>query len=491
MLKIATYEKVDRMREAISARRVHELIGHLPAGPAYAGLSGALTLLIGDGRIPFGVRLPSERDLTAVLGLSRTTVARAYATLRDNGYARAVQGSGTFAAIPGGRERAHDHVLVPRDAAGGRIDLTCAADSAPSDVMAAYAAALSDLPAYLGGHGYFPSGLPVLQEAIAATYEARGLPTGPDQIVVTAGALIASGVAVRALALDRGHALVESPTYPNAAEMLRASAIRLHEAPLGANGWDIASMIDTVEQVRPDFAYLIPDFQNPTGAVMTAAQRQRLAACLSAHGTFAIVDETHHALALDGQRMPPPFAAFHADTLTLGSMSKVFWGGLRVGWIRAPRALLDRVGRARVSIDLGVPVVEQLAAAHLLRQGPVSRGHLERLRVQRDALINAVKTHLPDWRFVRPTGGLMLWCELPRRGATALAAAVAESNVFISPGPVFSPSGGLDSFVRLPWTRPAAELRDAVGRIAAAWRRIGDRERTGARSSAYPRVIVA
>lgn len=479
------------MREAISARRVRELIGHLPAGPAYAGLSDALTLLIGDGRIPFGVRLPSERDLTAVLGLSRTTVARAYAMLRDNGYANAKQGSGTFAATPGGRGRAHDRVLVPQDAAGGWIDLSCAADSAPSDVMAAYVAALSDLPAYLGGHGYFPSGLPVLQEAIAATYEARGLPTGPEQIVVTSGALIASGVAVRALAPDRGHALIESPTYPNAAEMLRASGIRLHEAVLDAGGWDIASIVDTVGQVRPDFAYLIPDFQNPTGAVMTAAQRERLAACLSSHGTFAIVDETHHALALEGQRMPPPFAAFHPDTLTLGSMSKVFWGGLRVGWIRAPRAILERVTQARVSIDLGVPVLGQLAAARLLRQGPVSPGHLERLRAQRDALIDAVKIHLPDWRFVQPTGGLMLWCELPCRGATALAAAMAENNVVISPGPVFSPSGGLDSFVRLPWTRPAAELQEAVERIAVAWGRIRNRDRTGVRSSAYPRVMVA
>jgi DNA-binding transcriptional MocR family regulator len=479
------------MREAISARRVCELIGGLPVGPAYAGLADALTLLIGDGRIPLGVRLPSERDLTGALGLSRTTVARAYAALRDGGYAHAVQGSGTFAAVPGGRERAHDRVLVPGGAAEGWIDLNCAADSAPADVMAAYAAALSDLPAYLGGHGYFPSGLPVLQEAIAATYDARGLPTDPAQIVVTPGALTASGVAVRALAPRRGRALIESPTYPNVAEMLRTSGIQLHEAALDAGGWDMASLLDTVKQVRPDFAYLIPDFQNPTGAVMTGAQRERLGACLSAQGTFALVDETHHALALDGQRMPPPFARFNPDTLTLGSMSKAFWGGLRVGWIRAPHALLDRITRARMSLDLGVPVVEQLAAAHLLRQGPVSSGHLDRLRVQRAALIAAVTEHLPDWRFVPPAGGLTLWCELPGRGATALAAAVAESRVVISPGPVFSPSGGLDSFVRLPWTRPAAELQEAVERIAAAWRRIGHPARAAARRSPYPRVLVA
>jgi DNA-binding transcriptional MocR family regulator len=189
--------------------------------------------------------------------------------------------------------------------------------------------------------------------------------------------------------------------------------------------------------------------------------------------------------------MPPPFAAFLPDAFTLGSMSKVFWGGLRVGWVRAPHAFLERLTRARMSLDLGVPVVEQLAAAHLLRGGPVAAGHLQRLRAQRDALIDAVATHLPGWRFAPPSGGLALWCELPHRGATALAVAVAQSRVFLSPGPVFSPSGGLDAFVRLPWTRPAAELQDAVERIAAAWRRLDRRGGSTVRGGGHPRVMVA
>ncbi len=352
-------------------------------------------------------------------------------------------------------------------------------------------AALTELPAYLSGHGYFPTGLPVLQEAIAATYEARGVPTAPDQIVVTPGTLTAASVVVRALAPRRGHALVESPTYPNAAEVFRTSGIRLHEAPLDRHGWDIASMVDTVRQVQPHFAYLIPDFQNPTGAVMTAEQRERLGAHLAKHGTLAIVDETHHALALEGQRMPPPFAAFNPNTFTLGSMSKAFWGGLRVGWIRTPRPFVERLVQARMSLDLGVPVLEQLAAAHLLRQGPVSSAHLKRLRVQRDTLIEAVAMRLTKWRFVLPTGGLLLWCELPHRGATRLAAAVAERHVLISPGPVFSPSGGLDTFLRLPWTRPVTELQSAVERIAVAWHEIEECKHTVLTGKASPRVIVA
>ena len=197
-------------------------------------------------------------------------MSRAYAALRDSGYAHATQGAGTFTAVPGGRERAHDRVLAPKGVGEDWIDLNCTADSAPADVMSAYTAALSQLPAYLGGHGYFPGGLPVLQEAVAAAYAMRGLPTTPDQIVVTPGSLAAASVVARALASRRTRALVESPTYPNAAEALRASGARLHEAPLDAHGWDIAGIMETVKQVKPDFVYLVPDFQNPTGAVMTA-----------------------------------------------------------------------------------------------------------------------------------------------------------------------------------------------------------------------------
>src|SRR5699024_3458932 len=125
---------------------------------------------IGDGRSGLSVRLPSERELTEALGVSRTTVTRAYAVLRDTGYARARQGAGTFTRVPGGRARAHDRALLPRPDDHDAIDLNCAAASAPPGVAAAYAAAAAELPAYLRGHGYFPAGMPRLQAALAATY---------------------------------------------------------------------------------------------------------------------------------------------------------------------------------------------------------------------------------------------------------------------------------------------------------------------------------
>lgn len=478
------------MQQSVSALRVASLVDGFSRSPAYAGLADALTLLIGDGRVPLGTRLPSERELTDALGVSRTTVTRAYAALRESGYAEARRGAGTFTRVPGGRARSHDRALLPRPGDDDAIDLNCAAATAPAGLAAAYADAAADLPAYLGGHGYFPAGLPRLQAAIAATYDARGLPTDPAQVMVTPGALSAAGIVAAAFAGRGQRVLVESPVYPNATQALRRTGARLVEAPVDPDGWDLDAVGAVLRQTRPGLAYLVPDFQNPTGHLMSDAQREQYAAHLRRAGTVAVVDEAHQALALDGQEMPRPFAAHAPGTITIGSASKSFWGGLRLGWIRAPHERMAELTDARVAMDLGAPVLEQLVLARLLADGPVLPDHVRRLREQRDALAAALVEHLPDWRFRLPGGGLAVWCELPRPLATAVTAEAEQQGVIVAPGPVFAVSGGLDRFVRVPWTRPVEELEEAVRRLAAAWAVVRDRP-AGVARRRTGRVMVA
>lgn len=474
---------------AISAARTAALAGDFDRSPAYAGLADALTLLIGDGRIPLGTRLPSERELTEVLGVSRTTVTRAYAALREAGYAEARQGAGTFTRVPGGRSRAHDRALLPRPGDADAIDLNCAAASAPPGLAQAYAEAASDLPAYLGGHGYFPAGLPELQQAIAQTYVARGLPTEPEQVMVTPGALSATSIVAAAYTGPGDRVLVESPVYPNATQAIRHSGARLAESPVDPEGWDLDAVGATLRQVNPTLAYLIPDFQNPTGHLMSDAQREEYAGHLRRTRTVAVVDEAHQWLALEDQEMPRPFAVHSPDAITIGSASKSFWGGLRLGWIRAPLGTMDRITDARVALDLGAPVMEQLVLVRLLaRADEVVGEQRARLREQRDRLAAALSEHLPDWEFRLPSGGLALWCRLPGPLGTAVAAEAERCGVIVAPGPVFAAAGGLDRFVRIPWTRPADELEEAVRRLADAWAIVRD---SGSPGRASGRVMVA
>jgi DNA-binding transcriptional MocR family regulator len=475
---------------SISAARTAALVGDFDRTPAYAGLADALTLLIGDGRIGYGTRLPSERELTEALGVSRTTVTRAYATLRDSGYAKARQGSGTFTRVPGGRARAHDRALLPRAGDHEAIDLNCAAASAPPGVAAAYAEAATEMPAYFGGHGYFPAGLPELQAAIAATYEARGLPTAPEQVMVTPGALSAAAIVAQAFTGPGDRVLVESPVYPNATLSIRNSGARLTGVPVDPDGWDLGAVAAALRQTSPRLAYLIPDFQNPTGHLRTEAQREEDAGLLRRAGTVAVVDEAHQGLPLDGQEMPRPFASFAPETITIGSASKTYWGGLRLGWIRAPEGRMEKLTAARVGLDLGSPVLEQLVLARLLTSGgDVVDAHRARLREQRDHLAAAVRERLPEWRFRLPGGGLALWLQLPGPLATALTDEAERRGVIIAPGPVFAAEGGLDQFVRVPWTRPPHVMDEAVARLADAWTAVRDRRGTTTRASA--RVMVA
>ncbi|ADD42377.1 PLP-dependent aminotransferase family protein [Stackebrandtia nassauensis] len=475
------------MSRTLTAARVTTLVGDFDRSPAYLGLADALRLLIGDGRIPLDTRLPSERELTGALGVSRTTVTRAYAELRSSGYAAARHGSGTYTRLPGGRARIRDNALLPYAGDENAIDLNCAAGSAPPGVATAYAEAAAELPAHLAGHGYFPAGLPRLQASIAATFDARGLPTRPDQIMVTPGALTATAIVAKAFTGPRDRALIESPVYPNATQAIRNSGVRLVPSPVDPEGWDLDAIGELLRQTRPTLAYLIPDFQNPTGRLMSAEDRERYAAHLRGSGTLAVVDEAHQFLALDGQEMPPPFAVYAPGTVTIGSASKSFWGGLRLGWIRAAdSAQMLAFTRARVGLDLGAPVLEQLALVQLLRDPePVLTAHRDRLRQQRNRLLAALAEHLPDWRFVRPGGGLSVWCQLPERGATALAAEAEQRGVLLAPGPIFAAEGGLDRFIRIPWTAPADLLEEAIRRLAEAWKVVD------AAPTPRPRLVVA
>jgi len=458
------------MTRLVSASRIATLLGEFDRSPAYRGLAEGLRVLITDGRVPVGVRLPSERELTEALEVSRTTVTRAYAELRDHGFLVSRQGSGSVATLPASRGHRGDHLLPPGDLPEDKIDLTCAAPAPGPGILGAYERAVAALPAYLGGTGYYPSGLPELRETVAASYAARGLPTSPEQVLVVPGALAGVAVAARALLNTGDRAVTESPTYPNAIATLAHSGARVVGVDVPRGRADTEALTTTLRQVVPRVAYLIPDFHNPTGALMGEPGRADVGDALTRTRTTAVVDESMVDLALDGQSMPAPFAAFAEDVVSVGSLSKPFWGGIRIGWVRVPAARMDAFFRARLSLDLGAPVLEQLVAIELLRDGGDLLDHRRaQLRASRDAALGAVADQLPEWLVSRPAGGLNLWCELPEALSSALVLRAERHDVLLAAGPSFAPEGGLDRFVRVPYTQPAHVLVDAVARLGTAW----------------------
>jgi DNA-binding transcriptional MocR family regulator len=455
--------------ETTSARALAALVGDFASDrpPRYAALAGRIRRLVADGRVPLGTRLPAERELATALALSRATVTAAYTRLREDGWATARQGAGTFAALPAGPHRG---AWVPGPPDDGAVDLAHAAPAAPASVPAALAAALEELPRFLGSHGYHPAGLPDLRARVAARYTARGLPTAPEQVLVTNGALHGVSIGFAGL-LGRGRrVLVEQPSYPNALQAARALGARV--LPVALDPDEPAAWLDAAERalsaVRPAAAYLMPDFQNPTGVLLDASGRERLARALRRTGTPAVVDETFAELGLD-TTAPAPLAAFGAGHLSVGTLSKVAWGGLRVGWVRAEADVVRRLTSVAVRTSMSGPVVEQLAACALLDGLDESLTALrEQLRERRAVLTGELRQRLPEWRVPEPAGGLVLWCGLPSPRSRAVVAAAERLGLRLAAGPLFGTGHALDDRLRLPYTQPPDVLRRAVALLARA-----------------------
>jgi DNA-binding transcriptional MocR family regulator len=430
-------------------------------GPAADRLAATVRTLILDGRLPLSDRLPAERTLAAAIGVSRTTVTTAYDRLRADGYLESRQGAGSWATVPATAGPALD------ERAAAEIDLTIAALAAPAMLPELVARAVAQLPRWLDHHGYAPMGLAPLRAAIAARYTARGLLTSAEQILVTSGAMQAVNLAVKALLPRGATAVVEIPSYPAALSAIRAAGARTRSVPVSGQGWDLETLAAVTERDAPALAYLIPDFHNPTGARMDEQTRGHALSILKR--THVLADETFVDMDLDGGEQPPPLAACGPSerVLTIGSLSKSVWGGIRVGWIRAAPPIVRRLANDRATVDLASPVVEQLIAVEML--GELDAILVERralARQQRDSLRQALSEHLPHWRPSPAHGGLCMWLELPRPISTSLVVLAREHGVALTPGPRFGSDGLLERFLRLPFTARPAELDHAVRLLA-------------------------
>ncbi|WP_344056798.1 PLP-dependent aminotransferase family protein, partial [Sphaerisporangium rubeum] len=343
----------------------------LPAGarPYYRALAEAVRTLILDGRLPVRVRVPAERHLAAALGVSRTTVTTAYDLLRERGYLDSRQGAGSWTALPDPGALGLDNPWIASDD-DGLLPLHVAAPSATALLPDALAAAVEAYPRYGLGMGYDPLGVPALRAAVAARYGARGVPTRPEQILVTGGAQQGIHLLMTLLAGPGDPVVVESPTYPHALDAARLRGARLVPVGLQDDGWHLDLLDGALRQSAARLAYLIPDFHNPVGHLMDDAGRAALAAAARRYDATVVVDESWAELAIDDVPPVAPLAAYDTDgrVISVGSASKLWWGGLRIGWIRATAALVRRLAVLRSAMDIAAPLFEQLVVVRLMER---------------------------------------------------------------------------------------------------------------------------
>ena len=434
--------------------------------PIWRQLAEALRLLILDGRLALETRLPGERELAAALNISRTTVASALGQLREEGYLYSRQGSGSRIALP---ERPVETSAQKPDPLS--VNLAVAALSAGPEIHQAYSQALKIMPEHLSNTGYDQQGLALLREAIARRYSERGLPTRSDEVMIVNGALSGFALVLRLFTGPGDRVVVDAPTYPMALSAIQGASCRPVSVALPQQGWDCDGLAATIAQTAPRLAWLMPDFHNPTGRCMDSATRQRVADIAAQSRTTLVVDETMVDLWYDAPP-PPPLAAFNPDApvITIGSAGKSFWGGLRIGWIRASSRTIASLVQARDSLDLGSPLLEQLACCWLLEnENRLLPSRRAMLATRRDMCGALMAEYLPHWRFTPPEGGLSFWVELPGMLATLFSVRAESRGIHIGTGTRFGLAGAFDRYLRLPFTLSDEELRSAFNTLQPLW----------------------
>jgi DNA-binding transcriptional MocR family regulator len=318
-----------------------------------------------------------------------------------------------------------------------------------------------------------------LREQLAARMNRRwGTRLTADKVMITTGSQQGLDL-VGKLFLDEGdEVLCESPTYIGAISAWNAFCPRWVEVPTDDDGMDLGALEACIDRCRhPKFIYVIPNFQNPSGRTWSLARRRGLVEVAQRRGLPILEDNPYGELRFEGEHLPAIQGLDSSGiVIGLGTFSKVFTPGLRLGWITAEPAFFSKLVVIKQGADLHTSTLNQMMADEYLRtvdfDARIDR-IIEVYRERRDAMIRALEREMPEGtRFTRPAGGLFLWVTLPGGlDARALLEHALDHGVAFVPGDSCFPNGGHRDTLRLNYSNmPPARIEEGVRRIGAATR---------------------
>ncbi|WP_421577430.1 PLP-dependent aminotransferase family protein [Shinella sp. M31] len=456
----------------ISPARISRLIGNWRGaeGKVSHQLSLALARLIAARELPVGGLLPSERSLSTALAISRGTVVTAYASLRDAGVLDSRHGSGhRITALAAASGAAHTRLVGEVLALPQDIDMTSGA-LPPSPILTNMLAALrgTDLASLAAGLGYDASGLPALRWAVARYYADLGLPTHPDNILITSGAQQAVWLVANAMVEASDAVVVEDPIYRGSLEAFRRRNARIVPVAATEHGLDMKQLEKALEN-RPKLLYLFPEAHNPTGRSLDEANRRTLTDLLQRYPTFLVEDGAQNELSTLAGMTPRPIAGqVDPDRVaTIGTLSKLFWGGIRIGWIRAAPPVISRLASFKAVNDLGCSMFDQHLAIGLLENIRDARAYRhEEVASHLDIAENLIGQRAAGrWQWTRPSGGTAIWIRMPGIDTVALCQEAQRRRLFLSAGPGYSARENFSDVIRLPFVRPLETMKFAIDTI--------------------------
>jgi 2-aminoadipate transaminase len=513
----------------------HAVLIHLDRGsgsPLYTQIVDYVRQLIETDVLKPGVKLPATRELAVDLGVDRATIVAAYDELVAQGLATAHVGQGTFVAA-----RAADTAPWRKDATvveslPGEINwrqcfsrtARISADWRPPDVsahrapekMISFAGGMPDSSLFpidafrqvmnevLRTEGqallqYNPaSGYPPLRRYLADYLVRKGIVVTEADILIVNGSQQGLDLVARTLLDPADRVVVEGPSYPGALQVFRAYQAEVLTVPVGNDGIRRDILEGMMHRLAPKCIYVMPTFQNPTGATVSLEGRRELLAMAAKAQVPIVEDDFHNELRYDGA---PVISLRGLDrkglVIAVGTFSKILFPGLRVGWIVAPPEVMERLIVAKRVSDFHTSALIQAAIYHFCRRRLLDR-HMERMRREyrrrRDTLLQALSQHCPpNVTWTHPQGGFSLLLTLPSGLDTqSLLPEAASAGVLYTPGTLFYADDGGRNQLRLSFSEVPAEQIEAgvqrLSRVLTAALQRGRRARAMERQEGPPLV---
>jgi GntR family transcriptional regulator/MocR family aminotransferase len=407
-----------RMRTSSAAELLLDLRRH-DEEPLHRQLERELRTAIRSGRLADGFVLPSTRGLADEIGVSRGVVVEAYEQLVAEGYLASSQGGTTrvcvrVAEAPATGPPAASAATAPRpirfEFAYGRPDVS----EFPRQVwLRSLRRVLNETPSdrlsYID-----PRGAPELRQALADYLNrVRGTAADPERMVVVSGFAQAMRLVLAVVKTNGGKRLLtEDPGQEDAIRAARDHGLQAVRLGVDDAGLETAEL----DRIEADLAVLTPAHHFPTGAVMSPERRAAIVAWAKRRDALILEDDYDAEYRYDREPIGAIQGLAPDNVVYAGSASKTLAPGLRLGWLIAPPRLVDQIADMKKAVDRGSPSIEQLAFADFLSHGEFDR-HLRRMRpvyrARRDALLRALRRHLPDVRPVGASAGLHVLAWLP------------------------------------------------------------------------------
>jgi DNA-binding transcriptional MocR family regulator len=315
-----------------------------------------------------------------------------------------------------------------------------------------------------------------LREHIVEVMRLEGINAHPDDVVVTTGSQQAVDL-VSKIFLNPGDVVIaEAPSYVGSLGVFRAYEADVIHVPMDANGLIPSELESTLTRLEAErravkFIYVIPNYHNPAGVTLSAERRPQIVEIARRHGVLILEDNPYGLLGFDAEPLPAMRSLSEEGVIYLGSFSKTFAPGLRVGWACAPHAVRDKLVLASESAILCPSNYSQLAVSTYMDHhdwlGQI-KGFREQYRARRDATIAALEEYIPEATWTVPEGGFYTWVKLPEGlDSRAMLPRAVTALVAYVPGTAFFFDGQGADHMRLSYCYPTPErIREGVRRLS-------------------------